>query len=419
MNRKSCRVLIAGCLMAAGAMTVAQVTPQGAPVYADPSQGGSPPGYSGMVAPPATPAPASHPIRKLFAGTIMAVLQGVGGALVGSLEQGVNGSIQNWFARNQGTSAAYGQQGVPAYAPSGTTYPAPASATYPAGTSGVTYPATSGYPTTNAPAPMAYPGTAYPGTTGAPPAGVQYPGSAPTYVPASPAVATATQPANPGGYPNPPVSGTAPAAYSGAPMTYPATGAMYSTAPATAPVVNAPAAPPTLVAGIAYEVHAQLPGQPDQLVDENTYQFRTGDRFTVYLRPSTPGRLEVYNINPLGQQNLIDSTTLAAGQLSVLGPYAFTANSGDEQLNLIISPCANPQLLATSRDIVNLAGAPTGTAVSLPGCSATRGLDVHTRDIQKVAVEAGTTFAVDNIAPSELAAGQITPRSVILHFHHL
>ena len=379
MNTKRCAVLVLCFVMQSGAITWAQAVPGGASPT-DPYAGGVPV-TNGAVAPamPDSPPATSHPLRKLFAGTIMAVLGGVGGAVVNGLVGGVGGSIQNWFSRRQQNSmaAGYPQTTYPQTTYPQTTFPQAVDASQQGGTysQASTYPQAATYPPT----------TTYPPVT--------------SYTPTNNAAS---------GMPSP----------VGTTSNYPS--------PTPAPNAAAPsAASPNLVAGVAYEVHAQaagqpvVAGQPDAVVDESSYVFHTGDRFTVYLRPSTPGRLEVYNINPLGQRSLIDSTTLAAGQLSVLGPYAFTATTGDEQLQLIISPCANPQLLATSRDIVNLSGSPTTTAVSLPGCSATRGLDVHTRDIQKVGVDGGTSFAIDSIAPAELAAGQITPRSLVLRFHHI
>ena len=178
---------------------------------------------------------------------------------------------------------------------------------------------------------------------------------------------------------------------------------------------------PTLFAGVAYEVHALGPGGSDTQINAATYQFRTGDQFKVYFRPSTPGRMDVYNVNPLGQQTLIDSVSMAAGQLTTLGPYAFTATTGDESLRLVLTPCATAQLLASTRDIVNVSSGSQPAPVTLPGCSATasRGVSLTTRDIQKVAVDGSTSFALDPIAQSELAAGQVTPRAVTIYFHHI
>src|SRR5262249_26549699 len=161
-----------------------------------------------------------------------------------------------------------------------------------------------------------------------------------------------------------------------------------------------------LYAGIAYEVHAVRPAVGDSVpVNPATYEFHTGDRFLVYYRPSMPGRMEVYNVNPLGQTTQIDSVNMAAGQLSKLGPYEFAATKGDESLRIVLSPCSTPQLLVASRDIINVSNtlqpsAQAGGGVQLGSCSAltTRSVEkggkggVRTRDIRNVALDGGTSF---------------------------
>jgi hypothetical protein len=58
--------------------------------------------------------------------------------------------------------------------------------------------------------------------------------------------------------------------------------------------------------------------------------------------------------------------------------------------------------------------------VKLGSCGAPtpRGVDVQTRDIEKVGVEGTTSFALDPISPQELSSGQVTPRQAIIVFHH-
>ena len=141
----------------------------------------------------------------------------------------------------------------------------------------------------------------------------------------------------------------------------------------------------------------------------------------VYYRPSMPGRMEVYNINPAGQQSRIDSVTMAAGQLASLGPYQFTSMTGEESLRLVLAPCSTPQLLVATRDIVNVGAATaTSSGVQLGACGAptTRGLKVNTRDITKVAVDGGTAFALDPVTRQELSSGQVTAREINIVFHH-
>jgi hypothetical protein len=178
-------------------------------------------------------------------------------------------------------------------------------------------------------------------------------------------------------------------------------------------------------AGIAYEVQAISADGHSTPINPATHVFRSGDKFTVYYRPSLPGHMKVYNVNPAGKQTLIDASNMAAGQLITLGPYQFTNLSGDESLRLVLAPCSTRQLLASTRDIVRADAAEqaaprTGSAVQLASCGAptTRGLDVHTRDIQKVAVDGTTSFALDAVSQQELAAGQVMAREVNIVFHH-
>jgi hypothetical protein len=187
-----------------------------------------------------------------------------------------------------------------------------------------------------------------------------------------------------------------------------------------------------LFAGIAYEVHAIGADGSATPVNSATYEFRTGDKFKVYYRPSLPGRMEIYNINASGQQTLIDSSNMAAGQLSELGPYLFTNQAGDESLRLVLSPCSSPQLLARTRDIVRADApqpapgatvAPTGSGVQLSTCGAptARGIDrkkVRTRDIEKVAVDGTTSFALDPVSHQEQAAGVVETRELTIVFRH-
>lgn len=181
--------------------------------------------------------------------------------------------------------------------------------------------------------------------------------------------------------------------------------------------------PVDIAAGLAFEVHRLDPGGATLLVDPAVHEFRTGERFVVFFRPSLPGRMDVYNINPAGQQNLIDTQELAAGQLTQLGPYEFTAATGDEQLRLVMQPCSTPQLVSATRDIVRVPDTvPVQDGMALQACnvSATRSVRaVPTRDIRKVTVEDGTQFALDPLSADELASGQVAPREVTIRFRHL
>ena len=215
--------------------------------------------------------------------------------------------------------------------------------------------------------------------------------------------------------PKPPTAAmTTPAQVQGgfAPPEPPQAGAGASFQPATAM---------PLVAGVAFEVHRLGPAGDLQLVDPETHEFRTGERFVLLYRPSLPGRVHVYNINPAGQQTLIDSQDLAGGQLQRLGPYEFTAMTGDEQLRLVMSPCSTPALVTATRDIVRVADTDGATGIALPACETlvTRSArTIATRDIRKVSVEDGTSFAVDPLSAAELSTGEVAPREVTIRFRH-
>lgn len=199
------------------------------------------------------------------------------------------------------------------------------------------------------------------------------------------------------------------------------TGAATAPDPAFAQALATPPVDNEIFAGLAFEVHAVVPGGGTMPVNPATHEFRTGDRFVVFYRPTLPGQMDVVNINPAGVQAQIDRVDLAAGQLAQLGPYEFAAMTGDEQLRLVLSPCSTPELLAATRDIVNVsATASSAPAFNLAGCSpVTRSIrEVRTRDIRKVAVEDTTAFALDPVSASEFSSGQITPREVTIRFRH-
>jgi len=165
-------------------------------------------------------------------------------------------------------------------------------------------------------------------------------------------------------------------------------------------------------------------------VNAATHEFHTGDRFRVSFRPTLLGRLDIYNINPYGRETQIDSVEMAAGQLTTLGPYEFAATRGDKALRFVMTPCGTEQLLASTRDIVNVGpgvtadystAAPASGGVSLQNCGAptTRSVgQVKTRDIQKVGVDGTTSFALDPVSQVEMASGQLAPREFTVYFHH-
>jgi hypothetical protein len=372
---------------------------------------------------PAPPRP--NPLRELFAGTLTAVLQGVTTGMATGLTQGVSGGIAGWFDRRQRKAGSFGQ---PAYVPQpvppyGTqplyTTPQPTNpnqtSAYPTDPYSTTAP-TTGYPTT--------PATGYPT---APTAG--YPTAPTGTYPTTPAAGTySTAPAAPGTN----VYGAAAPGYdwSSTQVYDPRTGQMTSAQAGGYAVASPPPDATQIVAGGAYDVHVVAPGGNETYVNAATHEFRTGDRFKVYFRATLPGRLDVSNINPYGRETRIDSVEVAAGQLTTLGPYEFTATKGDESLRFVISPCMTQQLLVATRDIVNVyasaqpaydAQMPAGGGLPLSACGSptTRSANaVKTRDIQKVGVDGTTSFALDPVSQAELASGQLAPREFTVWFHH-
>ncbi len=172
---------------------------------------------------------------------------------------------------------------------------------------------------------------------------------------------------------------------------------------------------------MAYEVHALSPDGSSTPVDPTTYAFRSGDRFVVYYRPSMPGHVDVVNIAPQGQRTLIDAASVPGGQLMTLGPYEFTGSTGDESLSLVLTPCGSSAIMAATRDIVKANAATAGVpGLALQSCdmAATRGVRPRTRDIRKMQMDAGTSYALDPVSQQEVASGQYDARQVTISFHH-
>lgn len=316
--------------------------------------------------------PAAPSMKDMFVSTVGAVVQASGGALLTGIAQVVTGRLVDWFSQKLGAAPANSYDpnsyGANSYGPSSYGPAAPVG---------------------QAAVPSPDPGLAVP-------------------YGASPAVPGAYSPA--AAYP--------PAAYP--PATYPPAAAY---PPATYPDAAAAVPPAGIAAGLAFEVHRLDPSGVTELVDPAFHEFHTGERFVVFFRPSLPGRMDIYNINPFGQQTLIDTQELAAGQLIRLGPYEFTAATGDEQLRMVMQPCSSPALMSATRDIVRVPDAvPVGAGIGLPACATmvTRSAgSVATRDIRKVTDEGGTSFALDQVSGDELSSGQIAPREVTIRFRHL
>lgn len=311
-----------------------------------------PQGYVGQPQQPNT-------LRQVFANTLTSVMQGVSTAATAGIVQGVNGSLVNWFDRQQ-QGATY------------SSYPSTAAA----------YPPSPAYPTSPPPTPSTYPT----------PAGQGYP---PQYYDPNAAQVYDAQTGQ--------LAGNSANAYLEA-----SSASSYGN---------------TLYAGVAYEVHAVGTNGMTTAVNPASYLFRTGDQFVVYYRPSMPGRMEVYNVNPLGQQTRIDAVEMAAGQMAKLGPYQFSGTAGQESLRLVLMPCSTAQLMTATRDIVNVSGSmpgqPSAGGFALSSCTATRSVNkIKTRDIAKVAVDGMTSFALDPVSPQEYSSGQLDGRDVTIVFRH-
>ncbi len=371
--------------------------------------------YSQPIQTPAAPAKPPPPsIRELFASTLAAVATAGGSALTVGLTQAISGGLTAWFNRKlkvepntaaPGYPPGYGSGQTPPYAAAQQPYP-PAQQYPPAQDPYAQDPyaqdpyAQQGYPPQSTyPSPQdagmqpAYPAQPdYGATQGYPPA-QQYP--APAEV----------QP-----YPSPHATAQYYDAYSGATA---------EPDPAFAAAAS-DAGSDGLFAGLAFEVHAVNPGGASFPVDPSSHVFRTGDRFVVYFRTTLPGRMDIYNINPAGQQSLIDSSQIAAGQLARLGPYEFTAITGNEQLRLVLQPCSTPSLVAATRDIVRVAEPAEGPGLGLAGCGpVTRSASApRTRDIRKVVLDGTTGFALDPVSQQEQSSGRLEAREVTIVFRH-
>ncbi|MDP9199495.1 MAG: hypothetical protein M3O07_09825 [Pseudomonadota bacterium] len=317
--------------------------------------------------PPPQPPPKQNPFKQLFAGTLTAVLQASGAGLAAGLTTVMTGAIQNWF--NKPPKGAASMPGDPS-----------------AGMGGM------------------------PGMPGA----------------AMPTLPTGMPDAMGGMQPSPGMPTGMPDSMGGMPASGMPSGDM--TAAAQAPMgMPATSMPPSLYAGLAYEVQTIARSGETLTVDPATHYFATGDRFVVLYRPSLPGQVAIYNVNPLGQEKKIDAVNVAAGELTRLGPYEFRHNAGTEVMRLILSPCLNDGLMATTRDIVKVdemqpvgATSAPASALNLPSCSmvAAQNERPQTRDIVKVGAEEGTMFALDPVAQQEVQTGNYTARELTLTFNH-
>ena len=357
-------------------------SPAAAPPFvvpADPSQVAQPAPFQSPVAVSAVPVASGTSMREIFANTLAVAAQATGTTLVTGLVQAITGGLTSWFNRKLQSAAP----GAPAVA---VTVQAPFTPAAPS-------------------PPVAFP--TQEGATVFQPA------------PASPAPAFSA-PVMPGDPASTPFAAAPPQFFDAQ------TGVQAAPDPVFA--VPTPASPDAgaLFAGLAYEVHAVLPGGGTAPVNPATHDFMTGDRFVVFYRPTLPGRMEVFNINPAGLQTQIDGVELAGGQLAQLGPYEFAAMKGEDRLRLVLRPCSTPELTLATRDIINVsAGAPPVVAApaggfALGACGpVTRSAGTAvTRDIRKVALEGTTAFALDPVSAQERTSGQLESREVTIVFRH-
>lgn len=328
-----------------------------------------------------------HPMRSLFASSLAQVAQATGSAAVVMVADGLTGALKGWFDNRRNRKNSNGALG-------------------------------NTYVQTNAPAPN-YPTANYPAPN--------YPTEPQTPAQNYPAPATDAN-----GYPLPNDSNAYPAAQpeGGAAGGYPTSSGYPASDPYSTSKSTPTPAPAQLYAGIAYEIHLLQPDGSTLPVDPQNYTFQTGEQFRVYYRPSLPGRVDVFSINAAGQEAQIDSSVVAAGELASLGPYEFTLLKGQETLILKLSPCATPATYAVTRNIVKaqvaqnpaLSDYSPNNKLGFDSCSntSTRGLKGRpkTRDIRKVSVEGGTSFALDPIGANELGGGEMAPRQITITLMH-
>ena len=180
--------------------------------------------------------------------------------------------------------------------------------------------------------------------------------------------------------------------------------------------------PPRPQAGVAFEVHLIGSDGTARAVDPARHVFHTGDRFQLHYRPTLPGRVQVFNVNPQGTESRIDSVEVAAGQLASLGPYRFIDPQGDETLKLLLEPCSTPRLSAATRSIVKLAAAPVAEQAALRigacGDANARGLRAKARTIRKTAMDGATAFALDPLSADEISSGRVGARELQIALQH-
>jgi hypothetical protein len=175
-------------------------------------------------------------------------------------------------------------------------------------------------------------------------------------------------------------------------------------------------------AGIAYQVSLLGADGSRTLVDTARRTFATGERFEIAYRPNFPGVVDVYNIDPAGREERIDSVQLGVAQLATLGPYEFVNTKGNETLRIVLQPCLGSVADGQSAGNRGIARAQIRPEVvqALKACDdpARKRELAPTRGIARVSLEGGTSFALDPVSRSELESGRMAPREVVIRFVH-
>jgi len=171
----------------------------------------------------------------------------------------------------------------------------------------------------------------------------------------------------------------------------------------------------TYYAGVAYATFIVEPNGEAKRIDPSTHQFRTGDQFFVRYVPNLPGRVDVSNINPRGQEVPLGSWPVAAGQevtLPAQGTFQFDGAAGDEGLRIAFTPCTSG---AGTRDITINASASVNYGALLPACGGAQ--KNATRDIA-VSFENGIGYGVSPLDRGEVQTRAVETRSLVVQFRH-
>ncbi|HEV7606248.1 MAG TPA: hypothetical protein VGO61_02880 [Steroidobacteraceae bacterium] len=365
------KVLFIALALATAATVHAQGTDPNANYPQYPQPAAYPPA-NGMVSAPSP----KQTMRSQFAASLLQVAQATGSGAMVVVADGLTGALRDWFDRRRMKQAMPPTQG----------YAQPQGYTQPQGYAPPQPQNVGGYPVPTS-LPPAYDPNALPN-------GVPFPGADGSM----------------GGSPQV----TQPSPYSPDPNMGQGTGD---------PGGGGQTNKSQMYAGIAFEIHLVSANGATTAVDPATYSFRTGDQFRVYYRPALPGRVDVFNVNAAGQNAQIDNINVAAGELASLGPYEFTNLTGEETLILRLSPCVTETMMSVTRDIVksqDTSSPAMGPQIASCNDVITRGIKPRkTRDIKKVSMEGGTSFALDPISANEMSSGQFAPRQVTITLHHL